>query len=75
MAITEEIRQSELYREIKAETAQETETRMRERTKEEQALKVRNYRMADSANGTAHRSAASWSYISGMDMDLMNDVI
>ena len=43
MAITEEVRQSELYREITEELTEDIRMQMQERMKDEQALKVRNY--------------------------------
>ena len=44
MAITEETRQSELYREITAEIAKSVAEQMTDRMKTEQAQKVKNYR-------------------------------
>ena len=44
MAITEETRQSELYREITAEFSKSVGIQMMERMKVEQAQKVRNFR-------------------------------
>ena len=44
MAITEEVRNSELYREIRTEMMRETMEQMQKRMKDEQAMKVRNYR-------------------------------
>lgn len=48
MAMTEEMKQSEIYREITAEMTRKIGEQMMERMREEQALRVRNYKTLNS---------------------------